>query len=320
MNDLLCEIQNIGIVPVICLKDAEKAEPLAKALCEGGIPCAEVTFRTGACADSIRRMTKACPEMIVGAGTVTKKEQIEQAVSAGAKFIVSPGFHPEIVGYCTEHGITVIPGCSTPTDVEQAIEHGLDLVKFFPAEAAGGIQMIKALSGPYSEMKFMPTGGITQENIERYLELKQVAACGGSFMVPENLIGKGDFITIRTMAEKAVQKMLGFELAHVGLNLESREEAVKAAEMFESLFGFQKNENDNSIFAGSCIEAMKHPFLGEKGHIAVKTNDAGRAVSYLKRRGILFREESAGYRTDGTLSAIYLRHEIGGFAVHLVQR
>lgn len=139
-------------------------------------------------------------------------------------------------------------------------------------------------------------------------------------MVPENLIEKGDFITIREMAKKAVHEMLGFELAHIGLNMKNRDEAMLAAGMFESVFGFQKSENDNSIFAGSYIEAMKSPFFGEKGHIAVRTNDAGRALSYFKRRGFSFREESAVYKMDGTLGAVYFREEIGGFAVHLVQK
>ena len=200
------------------------------------------------------------------------------------------------------------------------MKYGLHLVKFFPAEAAGGVRMLKSLSGPYSGMKFMPTGGITEANMGEYLELKQVAACGGSFMVPENLVEKGDFITIREMAKKAVHEMLGFELDHIGLNMKNRDEAMLAAGMFESVFGFQKSENDNSIFAGSYIEAMKSPFLGEKGHIAVRTNDAGRALSYFKRRGFSFREESAVYKMDGTLGAVYFREEIGGFAVHLVQK
>ncbi|MBS7006845.1 bifunctional 4-hydroxy-2-oxoglutarate aldolase/2-dehydro-3-deoxy-phosphogluconate aldolase [Anaerostipes sp.] len=320
MNDVLCGIQDIGIVPVICLKDAGKAVPLAEALCEGGIPCAEVTFRTEACVDSIKRMSESCPGMLVGAGTVTKTEQAEQAVRAGARFIVSPGFNPEVVRYCTEHEITVIPGCSNPSDVEQAMAYGLELVKFFPAEAAGGVNMLRALAGPYSGMKFMPTGGITEENLKDYMELTQVAACGGSFMAPEKMVEKGDFISVKAMAEKTVRRMLGFELAHVGINMESRDEAVLVAGMFESIFGFQKSENDNSIFAGSYIEAMKYPFLGEKGHIAVRTDDAGRAVSYFKRRGYAFREESASYKTDGSLGAVYFRQEIGGFAVHLVQK
>ena len=159
MNKVLEEFSKIGIIPVIALDNVEDAAPLAKALCDGGLPCAEVTFRTAAAEESIRIMSEQFPEMLVGAGTVLTTEQVDRAVNAGAKFIVSPGLNPKVVKYCVEKGIPVTPGCSNPSDVEVAIELGLDVVKFFPAEAAGGLSMIKSMAAPYTKMKFMPTGG-----------------------------------------------------------------------------------------------------------------------------------------------------------------
>ena len=165
MNEVLEKIQEIGIVPVVVLDDAKDAAPLAKALCEGGLPCAEVTFRTAAAEESIRIMSEQFPEMLVGAGTVLTTEQVDRAVAAGAKFIVSPGMNPRIVKYCVEKGILITPGCANPSDIEQALENGLDVVKFFPAEPAGGLKMIKAMAAPYTMVKFMPTGGISAKNL-----------------------------------------------------------------------------------------------------------------------------------------------------------
>ena len=155
MNEVLKKIEEIGIVPVVVLNDPKDAEPLGQALCDGGLPCAEVTFRTSAAAESIRIMSEKFPEMLVGAGTVLTTEQVDQAVEAGAKFIVSPGLNPRVVKYCVEKGIPVTPGCANPSDVEQAIECGLDVVKFFPAEQAGGLAYIKAIAAPYVGMKFI---------------------------------------------------------------------------------------------------------------------------------------------------------------------
>ena len=180
MNKVLEEFSKIGIIPVIALDNVEDAAPLAKALCDGGLPCAEVTFRTAAAEESIRIMAEQFPEMLVGAGTVLTTEQVDRAVNAGAKFIVSPGLNPKVVKYCVEKGIPVTPGCSNPSDVEVAIELGLEVVKFFPAEAAGGLNMIKSMAAPYTKMKFMPTGGINAKNLTNYLDFKKIIACGGS--------------------------------------------------------------------------------------------------------------------------------------------
>ena len=188
MNEVLEKIQKIGIVPVVVLNDAKDAAPLAKALCDGGLPCAEVTFRTEAAEESIRIMAEQFPQMLVGAGTVLTTEQVDRAVAAGAKFIVSPGFNPEIVNYCLEKEIPIFPGCVTPSEVEQAVKRGLKVVKFFPAEPAGGVSMIKAMAAPYHQLRFMPTGGIGTQNLKDYLGFDKIICCGGSWMVKADLI------------------------------------------------------------------------------------------------------------------------------------
>ncbi|MBQ6834008.1 MAG: bifunctional 4-hydroxy-2-oxoglutarate aldolase/2-dehydro-3-deoxy-phosphogluconate aldolase [Lachnospiraceae bacterium] len=204
MHEVLQKIQEIGIVPVVVLDDAKDAAPLAKALCEGGLPCAEVTFRTEAAEESIRIMAEQFPDMLVGAGTVLTTEQVDRAVAAGAKFIVSPGLNPKVVKYCVEKGILITPGTCTPSEVEQAIEHGLEVVKFFPAEQAGGLAMIKAMAAPYTKMMFMPTGGISPSNVRDYLGFKKIIACGGSWMVKGDLVKAGDFAKITELSKEAV--------------------------------------------------------------------------------------------------------------------
>lgn len=205
MNKILEQIQKIGIVPVVVLEDAKDAEPLAKALVEGGLPCAEVTFRTAAAEEAIRIMTEKYPEMLVGAGTVLTTEQVDKAVAAGAKFIVSPGKNAKIVKYCVDKNILITPGCVTPSEIEQALEFGLEVVKFFPAEPSGGLKMIKALAAPYVELKFMPTGGIDASNVKEYLAYNKILACGGSWMVKGDLVKAGDFAKITELTKEAVQ-------------------------------------------------------------------------------------------------------------------
>lgn len=205
MDAILEKIQKIGIVPVVVLNDAKDAEPLAKALCEGGLPCAEVTFRTDAAEESIRIISEKYPEMLVGAGTVLTTEQVDRAVAAGAKFIVSPGFNPKVVKYCLDKGILMTPGTQTPSEMEQALEMGLDVVKFFPAEPAGGLAMIKAVAAPYTTLKFMPTGGINLNNVGDYLQYDRIVACGGSWMVKGDLIKAGKFDEITQMTKDAAE-------------------------------------------------------------------------------------------------------------------
>lgn len=205
MIEVLEKIQEIGIVPVVVLDDVKDARPLAKALCEGGLPCAEVTFRTDAAEESIRIMSEEFPEMLVGAGTVLTTDQVDRAVAAGAKFIVSPGLNPKIVKYCVDKGIPITPGCSNASDIEAALEFGLEVVKFFPAEPAGGLNMIKALAAPYVGVKFMPTGGIGPKNVRDYLAYNRILACGGSWMVKGDLVKAGDFDKITELTREAVE-------------------------------------------------------------------------------------------------------------------
>ncbi len=205
MNAILEQMQGFGIIPVVVINDVKDAEPLAKALCDGGLPCAEVTFRTDAAEESIRIMAERFPEMLIGAGTVLTTEQVVRAVAAGAKFIVSPGLNPRIVKYCVEKGIVITPGTTNPSDVEQAIENGLEVVKFFPAEPAGGLKMIKAMAAPYVGMKFMPTGGINPNNVRDYLAYDRIIACGGSWMVDGKLVNAGEFDKITELVKEAVQ-------------------------------------------------------------------------------------------------------------------
>ena len=321
MNAVLEKLSKIGIVPVVKIDRAEDAVPLAKALCAGGLPCAEVTFRTGAAAGAIKAMTESFPEMCVGAGTVLNAAQVDAAVAAGAQFIVSPGLNPRTVQYCQEKQIPITPGTSSPSDIEQAIELGLEVVKFFPAEQSGGLSKIKAMAAPYVNMKFMPTGGINAKNLTTYLDFNKIIACGGSWMVPSDLINAGEWDKIEQITREAVQTMLGFELAHVGVNAENEEEAMKAANRFAFIFGMPAKAGNSSIFAGKALEVMKTPYLGKNGHIAVRTNYIERAVNYLQSvLGVEFAEETAKRDDKGALKAIYLKEEIGGFAVHLVQK
>ena len=197
------QFSKIGIIPVVVLDDPKDAAPLAKALYENGLPCAEVTFRTAAAEESIKIMTREFPEMLVGAGTVLTKDQADRAINAGAKFIVSPGLNPKIVQYCLDKSMPITPGTQTPSEMEQALELGLKVVKFFPAEPAGGLNMIKAVAAAYVDLKFMPTGGLNANNVRDYLAYKKIIACGGSWMVKKDLITAGEWEKIGALVKEA---------------------------------------------------------------------------------------------------------------------
>jgi 2-dehydro-3-deoxyphosphogluconate aldolase/(4S)-4-hydroxy-2-oxoglutarate aldolase len=320
VNKILERIGELGIVPVVKIEKAEDALPLAKALIDGGLPIAEITFRTSAAEESIKILTKELPELLVGAGSILKVEQARKAVSAGAKFIVSPGFNPKVVDYCIENNIPVTPGINNPTQIEMALEKGIKVVKFFPAEASGGLSLLKSMSAPYTDIKFIPTGGINQNNLYSYLSNNKVLACGGSWMVKTDLISSGNFDEITRLTKEAISKMLGFEFVHLGINEEDKETALNTANLLSHLFNFSLKEGASSIFVGSTFEIMKSKYLGKHGHIAIATNDIHRAIAYLKMKAVSILPKTAFKEKNGKLKAIYIDQEVSGFAIHLLQK
>ena len=204
MNEILEHLGHLGVIPVVAIDDAADAPRLARALLEGGLPCAEITFRTAAAGAAIRAISDEFPELLVGAGTVLTVGQARTAVAAGARFIVSPGFDPAVVDWCLENQVAVTPGVVTPTEVSMALNKNLSVLKFFPAEASGGVKTLKAIGGPFTGVKFIPTGGINLGNLTDYLSLPMVHACGGSWLVKKSLITAGEFDTIAQLTQEAV--------------------------------------------------------------------------------------------------------------------
>ena len=219
--DILKRIENYGVIPVVKIEKADQALPLAKALCDGELEAAEITFRTECAAEAIEVIRKNYPDMLLGAGTVTTVEQAKKAVEAGADFIVSPCYVEEVVSYCVENDICVMPGCATPTEVQMAASHGLKAVKFFPAEAAGGVAYLNSMASVFKGMKFMPTGGVKPSNLRQYLLNPNVLACGGTWIVPSDLLNAGAYDEIRKLARDAVFTVLNFSFAHVGINCDT---------------------------------------------------------------------------------------------------
>ena len=319
MKELLNRIHDIGIVPVIAIEDADKAVNLARALVKGGLPVAEVTFRTEAAEDAIRAIVREVPEMIVGAGTVLTKEQADRAIDAGVNFIVSPGFNPEITKYVLDKGACMIPGTATAGEMEQAMMMGLSVVKFFPAEQNGGVAKLKALAGPYKKLRWMPTGGVNTDNLVDYLSFHQILACGGTWMVKKDLIEGQKWDEITDICKKAVKNMLGLELRHIGINSDNEEQAEQTAKSLCALFDLEYKPGNSSVFAGKEFEIMKSKGKGIHGHIAISTWDVDRAVYHLSRAGASF-DESTRTRDDKGSKFIYLDGEFGGFAIHLIRK
>lgn len=320
MNDILKRVYEIGIVPVIAIDDPAKAVPLAKALVAGGLPVAEVTFRTAAAEEAIRAIVKEVPDMLVGAGTVLTREQADRALDAGCKFIVSPGFNPDIVKYVLSKGALMLPGTATPGEMEQAMGLGLEVVKFFPAEQNGGVAKLKAVAGPYKNLKWMPTGGVTTKNLMDYLTFDQIVACGGTWMVKKELIEGEKWDEITHICKEAVKTMMGFNLHHVGIPCGDAQGAASTAKAICAIFGFAYKEGNSSDFAMPMVECCKQPFPGKNGHIAIGTWNVDRAVYHLGRQGIKFLEETRKTDAKGKTKAIYIEGDFGGFAIHLVQR
>ena len=317
--DYTQRLGNSAVIPVVVLDDAKDAVPTAKALLAGGIDVMEITFRTAAAPDAIRAVAENCPDMLVGAGTVITLEQCKQAIDCGARFIVSPGFDAEVVSWCVNHNVTITPGCVTPTEIMAALKLGLKVVKFFPANVYGGLNAMKALSGPFGGVKFIPTGGVNGQNIGEYAAAPFIHTVGGSWACAKADIVAGNFEKITRLSQEAVVASLGFEIAHVGINTENSETALTVAASFDALFGFGVKDGNSSAFAGSGIEVMKSMYLGKNGHLAVRTNHVGRAVSYLEKKGYKV-DMSTAKMKGGRMIAVYMDCEVAGFAIHLLQK
>ena len=313
-SDVVKRIYELGILPVIAIDDPDKAVPLARALCEGGLPAAELTFRTACAKEAIIRIKEEVPNMLIGAGTVLTEQQVDDALEAGVEFIVTPGFNPQIVRYALAKDAVIMPGTATPGEMEQAMSMGIDVVKFFPAEQNGGLAKLKAVSAPYSKLRFIPTGGINADNLQSYIKFDKILACGGTWMVKKDLIEAQNWNEIKRLTEEAVKSMLGLEFAHVGINAENEAQAVQAAKFLKTAFGFDYTDGKSSAFSMSDnIEICKTPKPGRFGHIAIATNTIGRAIAYFKARGFEFIDENAK-------GAVYFKDEFMGFGVHLVQK
>ena len=317
--DVLSRLAAAGVVPVVVLDNAADAVPTAKAMVAGGIDVMEITFRTAAAADSIRAVAAEVPEMLVGAGTVLNLEQCKLAVECGAKFIVSPGYDEETVAWCVENGVAVTPGCVTPTEIMAALKHGLKVVKFFPANVYGGLSAIKALSGPFVGLKFIPTGGVNQQNLGEFVSNPSIHAVGGSWVCPKADIAAHNFDKITQLCAEARRGVMGFELAHVGINCENADESLAVCEELEKAFDFEVKTGNSSNFASIGVEVMKSMYLGKNGHLAVRTNKIETAIAELEKRGFAVDMDTAKYKGD-RMVAVYLKNEIGGFAVHLLQK
>ena len=317
--DVLSRLAAAGVVPVVVLDNAADAVPTAKAMVAGGIDVMEITFRTAAAADSIRAVAAEVPEMLVGAGTVLNLEQCKLAVECGAKFIVSPGYDEETVAWCVENGVAVTPGCVTPTEIMAALRHGLKVVKFFPANVYGGLNAIKALAGPFVGLKFIPTGGVNQQNLGEFVSNPSIHAVGGSWVCPKADIAAHNFDKITQLCAEARRGVMGFELAHVGVNCESADESLAVCEELEKAFDFEVKTGNSSNFASTGVEVMKSMYLGRNGHLAVRTNKIETAVAELEKRGFAVDMDTAKYKGDRMI-AVYLKNEIGGFAIHLLQK
>ena len=320
MNPVVQRVYEIGIIPVIAFNSVDEALPLCKALMDGGLPAAEVTFRTACAEECIKKIHDELPDMLLGAGTVLTTDQAERAMAAGASFIVSPGFDPNVTKHVIDKGGIMMPGTCSPGEMQQAMNLGCEAIKFFPAEANGGVAMLKNIGGALKTAKWMCTGGINAKNVNDYLAYPQIFAVGGTWMCKSDKIKAGAWDEITAMCREAVDTMLGLELGHIGINCADEAEAAKTAEVLGSLLSMAVKPGNSSIFVGKKeFEIMKKPGRGTHGHIAILTNNVDRAIYHLGLRGVKFDMDSKNVK-DGKTIAIYLADEVAGFAIHLVQR
>ena len=320
MNPVLQRVYEIGIIPVIAFNDVDEAIPLCKALMDGGLPAAEVTFRTACAEECIRKIHEELPDMLLGAGTVLTNDQADRAMAAGASFVVAPGYDPNVTQHVIDKGGLMMPGTCSAGEMQQAMNQGCEAIKFFPAEANGGVDMLKNIGAALKTAKWMCTGGVNAKNVNTYLANPQIIAVGGTWMCKSDKIKAGAWDDITAACKEAVDVMLGLELGHIGINCADDAEALKTAELLGGLLSKAVAPGNSSIFVGNKeFEIMKKPGRGTHGHIAIKCNSIDRAVYHLGQRGVKFDMDSM-VNKNGKNIAIYLADEVAGFAIHLVQK
>ena len=320
MNPVLQRVYEIGIIPVIAFNDVDEAIPLCKALMDGGLPAAEVTFRTACAEECIRKIHEELPDMLLGAGTVLTNDQADRAMAAGASFVVAPGYDPNVTQHVIDKGGLMMPGTCSAGEMQQAMNQGCEAIKFFPAEANGGVDMLKNIGAALKTAKWMCTGGVNAKNVNNYLANPQIIAVGGTWMCKSDKIKAGAWDDITAACKEAVDVMLGLELGHIGINCADDAEAMKTAELLGGLLSKAVAPGNSSIFVGNKeFEIMKKPGRGTHGHIAIKCNSIDRAVYHLGQRGVKFDMDSM-VNKNGKNIAIYLADEVAGFAIHLVQK
>lgn len=317
-KDIFAEINKIGLLPQFALDKNSDALSLAECLARASLPCAEINFSPEA-QPHIKAITAKLPDFIIGVRGVKDVEALKRAVSAGAKFFTGFDGEGELGHYCLENDIPFIPSCSTAGEIDAALQEGLTTVKFFPAEQIGGLAALKSLGEAYPEVKFL-LGGVSEEDFVKYADCKKVIAVCAPWLAPVKELKEGNFASIETLARESVSKMLGFFLKHIGINSADEKESNATADAFEKLFGFKKQDFGGAYFNDTFVEVMKKPFYGRHGHIAIGVNNMERALYRFRKAGVAFIEESAGYNPDGSLRVIYFKEEIGGFAVHIVQK
>jgi len=313
------QLRKSGVIPVVKVTAPSQAIAVADALNAGGLPIVEIAFRSDAAEEGLRQIRKKRPDLTVGAGTILTREQAERALDAGAHFMVTPGFNPTIAEFCARQDISFMPGVNTPGEIEQAMELGLLMLKFFPAKTSGDVSAIKAFQSVYPSTEFIPMGGVNTDNLSAYLRLFNCPAVGGTWIAPSDLVDAENYDEITRRATEALDLAAGFDLAHLGINADSSAEAGKIAEELSMIFGFPVREGSSSVFAGSGFEVMNQRGLGTNGHIAIHTNKIDVAIGLLEQRGIAISPETVK-EAHGRTRAVYLQPEVAGFALHLLQR
>ena len=319
-KDVMQAVANTGILPVINVTDLADAKPLARAILDGGIKVLEITLRSEASLQAISEITSTYPDLQILAGTILTVEQAQAARNAGASGIVMPGYDDEIVDFAIENNIPIVPGCITAADIQKGYKKGLRVFKFFPAECSGGLAAIKLLAGPFKGAKFLPTGGMTYENIGTYLKEKCILACGGSYMADAKLLAAKDFHAITENCKRALRLSLGFELAHVGINHTNAEDSMQTAKTLCSLFGLELRPMNSATFSGTAVECVNANGAGTHGHVGFFTSSMDRAIAYFESLGIPLNMEAAKRDKAGNVTCVYLKDEIAGFAFHIVSK